>query len=139
MGVAEKDLQERSEAGTETVNPYLAVFVAWLVPGAGHFLLGRRSRALIFAVLAAISLAIGVYLEGDIHRDVPAQPFMSLLWNIGAWGLGVAYVVLRHLVGYSGTITAASYEYGSAFVLTAGLMNLLLMLDAWDIARGRKP
>jgi hypothetical protein len=53
-------------------------------------------------------------------------------------GMGLAYFVLRFLVGYEGDLVAAGYEYGTAFLLTAGLMNWLLVLDCWDIAVGRK-
>ena len=50
----------------------------------------------------------------------------------------IVYFVLRYLLGYHGDLVSPGFEYGSAFILTAGLMNLLLVLDAWDHARGRK-
>ena len=53
-------------------------------------------------------------------------------------GMGLPYFLLRYLAGYTGEVIAPGYEYGTAFLLTAGLMNLLLVLDAWDIARGKK-
>ncbi len=53
-------------------------------------------------------------------------------------GMGVPYFLLRLVFGYHGDLLSATYEYGSAFLLTAGLMNLLVVLDAWDIAHGRK-
>ena len=53
-------------------------------------------------------------------------------------GMGLPYFGLRFIFGYQGSVVAAGYEYGSAFLLTAGLMNLLLVLDTWDILRGRK-
>ena len=53
-------------------------------------------------------------------------------------GMGLPYFVLRYLLGYSGNVIGSGFEYGSAFVLTAGLMNLLLTLDTWDIAVGHK-
>jgi hypothetical protein len=52
--------------------------------------------------------------------------------------VGAPYFILRWGTGYQGEIEGAGFEYGSAFILTAGLMNLLLVLDALDIARGRK-
>ena len=88
-------------------------------------------------VLIAASLAIGLSLDGNLHRILPNQP-LTVLATLGSLGMGLPYFVLRFAVGYQGNIVAAGYEYGTAFVLTAGLMNWLLVLDVWDIATGRK-
>jgi hypothetical protein len=53
-------------------------------------------------------------------------------------GMGFLYFLLRYALHYQGNIAGAGYEYGTAFLLTGGLMNLLLVLDAWDIVRGKK-
>lgn len=127
-----------SETLEEVGNPYLAAVLAWLLPGAGHFYLGRRGRALYFLALFAVALTIGLTLDGDIHRHLPSQPIISSMWAVGAMGMGLPYAVLRFIVDYQGNVTAAGYEYGSAFILTAGLMNLILVLDAWDVSRGQK-
>lgn len=116
---------------------YLTVLLAWVLPGAGHFYLGRRYRAAAFFALVLITLAVGCLLQGNLYRVVPNQP-LTILGTLASMGMGAPYFLLRYGVGYSGQVIAASYEYGSAFVLTAGLMNLLLVLDAWDIAQGRK-
>ena len=118
-------------------NPHLAAILAWLIPGAGHFYLGRRGRALAFLGVVAAALLIGCALDGRLWRVMPNQP-LSVLATLGSMGMGIAYFVLRYATGYEGNILANGFEYGSAFVLTAGLMNLLLVLDAWDIAHGKK-
>lgn len=118
-------------------NALLAAVLAWLIPGAGHFYLGRRRRALLFLALVLIALAVGIALEGKLWRIVSGQP-LSGLGTFGCAGLGVPYLVMRFVVGYEGNLVAQGYEYGAAFILTGGLMNLLLVLDAWDIARGTK-
>lgn len=110
---------------------------AWLFPGLGHYMLGRRRRALMFAGVIFITLIVGCVLEGNLHRILPNQP-LTILATLGSMGVGAPYFALRYLLGYSGNVVAAGYEYGSAFILTAGLMNLLLILDCLDIARGRK-
>ena len=112
-------------------------FAAWLVPGLGHFLLGRRRRAVIFFGIVMVSLTVGVLLSGNLHRIMPNQP-LTILATLGTMGMGAPYFLLRFFIGYQGSVIAAGYEYGSAFILTSGLMNLLLILDTWDIARGRK-
>jgi hypothetical protein len=119
------------------VNPYVAVVAAWLVPGLGHLLLRRRARAVLFLLLVLTAIAVGCQLLGNLYQVVPGQP-LSFLATIGTMGMGLPYFLLRYLLDYQGDVVAAGYEYGTAFLLTAGLMNLLLVLDAWDIALGKK-
>ena len=114
-----------------------ALLAAWLLPGAGHFILGRKGRGVGFLVLILCSLFVGVSLDGNLHRVVADQP-LSILATLGSMGVGAPYFILRYLVGYGGDVAGPWYEVGSAFVLTAGLMNLLLVLDVWDILRGKK-
>ena len=116
---------------------YLTALVAWAIPGAGHFALGRRRRAAWFAALVFTSLCTGLALSGNLHQPVAGQP-LSYLATLGAMGSGLPYFLLKLGLRYSGDASAAGYEYGTAFLLTAGLMNLLLTLDAWDIATRRK-
>ena len=127
------EAEERPGAG----HALAAALLAWAVPGLGHFYLGRRVRAIAFCAIVLISLATGVALDGNLYRTVPDQP-LSFFATIGCMGMGAPYFLARWVFGYEGDIEGAGYEYGSAFILTAGLMNLLLILDALDIARGMK-
>lgn len=115
----------------------LAPVLAWLLPGAGHLYLGRRGRAIAFFAIVLLATFIGTQLDGNLYRVEPGRP-LTLLGTFAALGAGLPYLVLRFLVGYSGDVVASGYEYGTAFLLTAGLMNWLLVLDSWDIAIGRK-
>ncbi len=117
--------------------PLLAALLAWAVPGLGHLYLGRRGRAVAFCLIVVISLLTGLALEGNLYTVVADQP-LSFFATLGSMGIGAAYFILRWGLGYQGELEGPGYEYGSAFILTAGLMNLLLVLDALDIARGRK-
>ena len=114
---------------------YLAVVLAWLVPGAGHVFLNRRGRGLAFLVIVLATIGLGCLLQGELYRGI-AQPIETLA-TLACAGMGLPYFLLYGL-GYTGNIDAAGFEYGKAFVLTAGLMNILLVLDTWDIARGEK-
>ncbi len=118
-------------------NVAVAVLSAWLVPGMGHIYLKRRLRGLAFFMLVITSLLIGCRLEGNLYQVVPGQP-LTILATLGSMGMGFPYFLLRYGLHYEGAVRGAGYEYGTAFLLTAGLMNLLLVLDAWDIARGKK-
>ncbi len=118
-------------------NPYLAAVLAWLVPGLGHVYVKRLRRGVAFFVLVIAAVWIGCALQGNLYRPMPNQP-LSLLATLGAMGMGAPYFILRSAMGYAGVNDAPGYEYGTAFLLTGGLMNLLLVLDAWDISRGKK-
>ena len=121
----------------DVLRPLNAALLAWVLPGMGHLYLGRRWRAVGFCVIVLISLATGLALDGNLYRPVADQP-LSLFATIGCMGMGAPYFLARWAFGYVGDIEGAGYEYGSAFILTAGLMNLLLILDCLDIARGMK-
>lgn len=127
----------REESSVLTTRVAATLVAAWLIPGSGHFLFGRRRRAFIFFGIVLAAVVIGCLLEGNLYRVLPNQP-LTILATLGSMGMGAPYFILRFLFGYHGNVVAAGFEYGSAFLLTAGLMNLLLILDAWDIARGRK-
>jgi Family of unknown function (DUF6677) len=125
-----------SAAAKRVANAYLAAILAWALPGAGHAYLRRWRRALAFMLLVLASLAIGCLLEGHLSWTFHGAP-LDVLATFGGLGSGAPSILL-HLRGYTGTIEAPDYEYGTVFILTAGLMNMLLILDAWDIASGRK-
>lgn len=118
-------------------NPYVAAVLAWLIPGLGHVYVKRLQRGLAFFVLIVASIWIGCALEGNLARPVQNQP-ISALATLGTIGMGLPYFLLRSVINYSGLQLSPTFEYGSAFLVTAGLMNWLLVLDAWDISRGKK-
>ena len=110
---------------------------AWLLPASGHLFLGKRFRALGFAVVLIAAFGLGLRLEGNLYRPTAGQP-LSYLATIGAMGVGAPYFVARYGAGYEGKPESQGFEYGTVFLLSAGLMNLLLVLDVWDIANGRR-
>lgn len=113
-----------------------AVILAFLFPGAGHFYLGRRSRAMIFAAVVLLMFVFGLMLEGKLYVPERGKP-LTLLASIASMGIGTPYLIAR-LIGSPGELRSMTFEYGTAFTLTAGLMNLLLVLDSFDIAEERK-
>lgn len=114
---------------------WLIAGAAWAVPGLGHLLLGRWVRALLFAALVLGSVAIGCALDGPLYFF--EDGFIGLLLTLASMGLGVPYFAIL-LSAYVGDAVSLGFEYGKAFVVTGGLMNLLVMLDAFDVACGRK-
>ena len=120
-----------------TINPTLISIAAWFVPGAGHLLLGRRQKGVIFLVAIPLMFATGLWLQGRIFPFEIAQPLVGLA-ALAALGNGWPFVLAKLLGAGQGIVTAASYEYGNTFVIVAGLLNMLVVLDAYDVALGRK-
>jgi hypothetical protein len=119
-------------------NAVAAAALAWVFPGLGHWYLGRRRVAIAFAVIVTVTFVLGLSFEGRLYSIEAGQP-LTILATFAVYGAGILNVVARALTDSpGGTILSPTYEYGCAYLLTGGLMNLLLMLDAWDIATGRK-
>ena len=114
-----------------------AALLAVIFPGLGHLYLGRRARAVVFCAVVLAAVAIGASLQGNLYVPVKDHP-LTYLATLGCMGMGIPYFVLLYPMHYMGDLTAPGFDYGTAFLLSAGLMNLLLMLDAWDIGSGRK-
>ena len=117
--------------------PVLVVIAAWAVPGSGHLILRKPRRAAAVFGVVLFCFLFGCWLRGHLYVVVPEQP-LSRLATLSAMGAGAPYFVARYLVEYSGDILSSTFEYGKAFMLTAGLLNLLAVLDVWDIACGSK-
>lgn len=114
----------------------MAAVLALVFPGAGHFYLGRRARAVAFCLIVLFMFVVGLMLDGKLYVWEAGKP-LSLLATLGSMGIGIPYFIARAM-GPFGDLGSITYEYGTAFSLTAGLMNLLLVLDAYDIAENRK-
>lgn len=116
----------------------IAVIVAWLIPGAGHFALGYRKRAVAFFSIIVLMFIIGLSIDGNLYTiRESGRALLKILASFGSMGAGLLYYIGRAM-GPHGDVTSITYEYGTTFTLTAGLMNLLLMLDCFDIGEGRK-
>lgn len=127
-----------AEAVQSRVHPAVAALLAWIFPGLGHFYLGRRKTALAYAAIVTTTFLLGLSFEGRLYTIDRTQP-LTILATFAVSGAGLLNLAARFLSDNpGGTILAPTYEYGCAFLLTAGLMNLLLVLDSWDIAAGKK-
>lgn len=116
----------------------IAVVLAFLVPGAGHLYLGKRGRALAYFGIIVFMFAVGLAVDGGLYTTAEARgALLKLMATYGSMGSGLVYFIARAL-GPWGKVTSMTYEYGATFTLTAGLMNLLLLVDVFDIAEGRK-
>jgi hypothetical protein len=122
-------------------SPYLVVVLGWLVPGSGHFLLGRRGRgAIIFATVLAC-FAVGVLMRGPMFQPGGAD-LLSRLIQFGGFIGDLASGLFYFLTVWSGysqaDVAGHAADYGSKFLVAAGLLNILAMVDAYEIATGQK-
>ena len=111
--------------------------MAWIVPGGGHLWLGRAQKGLTLLVVLSLMFAFGLWIQGRIFPFQFSDPLVGLA-ALADLGIGVPYFVAKMVGAGAGNVIAITYEYGNTFVIVAGLLNLLAVLDAFDIAVGRK-
>ena len=128
------DAAERVQSSTST---YLICAMAWAVPGAGHLWLGRRQKGVTFLLALTLMYAFGLWIEGRIFPFEWSQPLVAGM-AFADLGSGLPYFIAWALGAGAGSVIATTYEYGNAFLIVAGLMNMLVVLDAFDVAQGRK-
>ena len=129
----------RATAADETQSGALVLLcvAAWAIPGAGHLWLGRRNKGLVFLVALPLMFAIGLGLRGRIFPFDLADPLVALA-ALADFGIGLTYFIAAALGYGAGDVRAVTYEYGNAFLIVAGLLNVLVVIDAYDVALGRK-
>jgi hypothetical protein len=129
----------RATAADETQSGALVLLcvAAWAIPGAGHLWLGRRNKGLVFLVALPLMFAIGLALRGRLFPFDLSDPLVALA-ALADWGIGLTYFIAAGLGYGAGDVRAVTYEYGNAFLIVAGLLNLLVVIDAYDVALGRK-
>lgn len=117
--------------------PAAVCVVSWLVPGAGHLMLGRRQKGLVFLIALPLMFAIGLALDGRLFPFIFEEPLVGLA-AVANLGMGVPYFIAKAMDLGQGVVTAASYEYGNTFLIVSGLLNMLVAIDAYDVKLGRK-
>jgi hypothetical protein len=116
---------------------YLICAAAWLIPGLGHIWLGRRQKGITFLVALTLMFGFGLWLEGALFPFQITEPLVAL-GALADLGNGLPYVIARATGAGAGRVVAITYEYGNTFLIVAGLLNMLVVLDVFDIVKGRK-
>ena len=108
-----------------------------MVPGAGHLMLGKWVRASLLAAAIVGMFAIGIALQGKVYSPNTGDP-LDMLGFVSDLGAGGLYIMARLLdLGHSVVLTATA-DYGTKFMVAAGLLNLIAAVDAHSLANGRK-
>jgi hypothetical protein len=117
------------------------VIVGWLIPGGGHFLLKKRGRAALLLVSVTMMFAFGLLMRGAMFHPEKGDLLTTVI-NYGGFvsnlSAGALYL-LSTMLGYAQPDVAGHvHDYGTKFLVTAGLLNVLAMVDAFEIATGKK-
>lgn len=128
---------ERSVHPPLTTLAIIAPALGWLIPGAGHMIQGRYLRGTLLLVSVFAMFALGVVMEGKVYAANTGD-LLDMLGFIGDLGNGALYIVTRAMDWGKGAIQLASADYGTKFIIVAGLLNVMSAVDAHHIALGKK-
>jgi hypothetical protein len=117
-----------------------ACILAYLIPGLGHLYLQRRTKGLVFLVAIGALFALGLAMDARLTLPESLGDPLALLRSVAQVGMGLPYFLMR-ILGFGLSpelVKSVTHEYGSTFTEVGGLLNILVVLDAYDIAVGRK-
>jgi hypothetical protein len=116
---------------------YLPLIVGWLVPGAGHFLLRKWGRGALLGLAILSMFVLGLAMQGKVYSS--AHDILDILGLAGDLGSGLLYIVSRVLGLGAETVQVTTADYGTRFIVVAGLLNVIAAVDAHNLRTGRKP
>jgi len=136
---AQQQAQQISQRipGEKSSLPALALLLGWLIPGAGHLLLGKWVRALLLFISIFGMYLIGLALLGKIYSPNTGD-ILDILGFAGQLGLGLLFA-FAHWFGWGAASAVNTLaDYGTKFLVVGGLLNLIAAVDAHSLANGRK-
>jgi hypothetical protein len=116
----------------------IAPAIAWLIPGAGHLIQKRWIRGLLIMASITTMFILGLMMQGRVYRPNGGD-ILDILGFVGDVGAGGLYIVTRVQDWGHGAIAHATADYGTKFLIVAGLLNFICAADAYHIAIGKKP
>ena len=117
--------------------PLLALFAGWLIPGAGHLLLRKPTRALLLFAAICTMFAVGIALQGKVYAPNTGD-LLDMLGFVGQLGTGLLFVFAHLLDWGRPSVQTALEDYGTKFIVVGGLLNIISAIDAHSLANGRK-
>ncbi len=115
----------------------LAPVLGWFIPGAGHLIQKRWGRGLLLMISVVAMFVLGILMEGKVY-SFNVGDVLDILGFIGDLGAGGLYIVSRLRDIGHGAISLATADYGTKYIIVAGLLNIISIVDAYDIAIGKK-
>jgi len=115
----------------------LAPAVGWLIPGAGHMIQKRWIRGGLLFVSIVTLFLLGLAMQGRIYK-ANGGDILDMLGFVGDLGSGALYIITLAMDWGQGAISFATADYGTKFMIVAGLLNFIAVADAYHIAIGKK-
>ena len=128
--------QPKSQAGS--VMSVLAPAIGWFIPGAGHLIQKRWIRGVLLMASIVIMFVLGLMMQGHVYQPNGGD-ILDILGFIGDVGAGGLYVIAQAMNWGQAAISHATADYGTKYLIVAGLLNFISMADAYHIAIGKKP
>jgi hypothetical protein len=116
----------------------IAPALGWLIPGAGHLIQKRWIRGSLLMASICTMFVLGLLMEGRVYHPNGGD-ILDILGFVGDVGGGALYIVTRVQDWGHGAIAHATADYGTKFLIVAGLLNFISVADAYHIAIGKKP
>lgn len=116
---------------------YSALLLGWLVPGAGHLLTRHWVRALLLFAAITTMFVLGLAMQAKVYQPNTGDP-LDMLGFAGDLGTGLLYFIARIFSLGQSTVQLATADYGTKFVVVAGLLNFISAVDAHNLRIGRK-
>lgn len=134
---AELHTEVKTEPQPMTVMSVVAPAIGWFIPGAGHLIQKRWTRGLLILVSIFAMFFLGLAMQGRVYAPNTGD-ILDMLGFVGDLGAGALYIVTRALDWGQGAIQQATADYGTKYIIVAGLLNLVAAVDAYHIAIGKK-
>jgi hypothetical protein len=115
----------------------IAPLVGWVIPGAGHLIQRKWGRGLLLMFSVTAMFFLGLMMEGHIYTPNTGD-VLEMLGFVGDIGSGGLYLLGRMMEWGQGAINVAAADYGTKFIIVAGLLNIISAVDAHQIAIGKK-
>jgi len=134
---------QTAEAESVPVTAWLLpVVAARIIPGAGHFMLKKSGRGILIFLSVSIMFLFGLFMRGAMFAPEKGADYLTSLINYGGWACDLAsggLYLLAAMFDYSqADMAGAVHDYGTKFLVSAGLLNILAMVDTWEIATKQK-
>jgi uncharacterized protein DUF6677 len=129
---------QKPGAQAVTMMSVVAPALGWLVPGAGHLIQKRWIRGLLLMGSVVTMFVLGLLMQGRVYKPNGGD-ILDILGFVGDIGAGGLYIVTRAMDWGQGAISHATADYGTKYLIVAGLLNFIAVADAYHIAIGKKP
>ncbi|MES2219702.1 MAG: DUF6677 family protein [Acidobacteriota bacterium] len=132
-----KDQAAQSAAGSQSFSAGIILLAGWMIPGLGHLMQGKWIRAVLLFVSITCMFSLGLAMHGKIYAANSGE-LLEMLGFVGDLGNGILYVLSVFFGWGQHVVQIVTADYGSKFIVVAGLLNFISAVDAHSLRLGRK-